>query len=62
MYTRTYVEITNDCEGVARLIRESKAKCICINDSDPNIDFETCRDKINEAFQERFPVKSQFER
>lgn len=58
----TYMEITNDCDPVAELIRKGKAKTICINDSDPNIDFEFCRDKINEAFQERFPEKSQFER
>lgn len=57
-----YMEITNDIGPVTELIRNGKAKCICINDSDPNIDFEICRDEINKAFQDRFPLKSQFER
>lgn len=48
----------NQC---VRDISDAKSPSICINDSPECDDFDTCKMKILEAFQKRYPEKSSFE-
>ena len=51
----------NNCEIIS-YIEEQKGSCICINDTDPNIDFEKCKKEINNAFDKILKDKSSFEK
>lgn len=42
-------------------IRKQKYKVICINDSDPNLDFDALSKKLQKSFQKILPEKSHFE-
>lgn len=56
-----YFDITEDNRNIIKCIKEKKVKMICINDSDPNIDFEKSKNDINASFEYIFPKKSSFE-
>lgn len=43
-------------------IENQKGKCICINDTDSNIDFEKCKEEINGALDKILNEKSTFEK
>lgn len=56
-------EISEDTlESITKEISKQKHKVICINDTNSNIDFELCRNKINDAFREILGKPSSFER
>lgn len=42
-------------------IKKQRYKTVCVNDTDPNVDFETERLKLIEAFESILPEKSSFE-
>ena len=48
-------------EDVAGHIREQKSKMICVNDSAQIQDFEQTRSRIEEAFRQLLPKRSEFE-
>ena len=43
------------------LLSSGKVQAICLNDDDPNLDFESCRAEIHEAFERALPNPSTFE-
>ena len=57
-----YFAIHNDNSEIVDYIVNQKGKCICINDTDPNIDFEKCKQEINKAFEKILNNKSKFEK
>lgn len=48
-------------EKVEKAILQPSADVICLEDPDYPIDFETCRDRVNAAFEKRLPAKCVFE-
>ncbi len=57
-----YFEITNDNKKIVKTISNQKYKCVCLNDSDPNVKFEKAKNEIMEAFERILPNKSSFEK
>lgn len=57
-----YFSISKDNQGIIDYIEGQKGKCICINDTDSNIDFEKCKSEINSAFDKILSKKSEFEK
>lgn len=51
----------DNCEKICSIIREQKYQMICINDSIPTIDFETCKEAIHHAFESILSERSSFE-
>ena len=47
---------------VAKVLRSSKAKMICVNDTKDITDFNKAKEVIVSAFESRFPQKSSFEK
>ena len=43
-------------------ITEQKVKCICINDSNSDINFDKCKEEINKAFDTILNEKCSFEK
>ncbi|MBQ8833645.1 MAG: Stealth CR1 domain-containing protein [Oscillospiraceae bacterium] len=54
-------EIGQDDDMISA-IKKQKYKAICINDSDPNLDFEKYQKELIEAFETILPEKSSFEK
>ena len=48
--------------GVISAIGHSKLKCICINDSDTNLNFDEVKSIINNELELKYPEKSKFEK
>lgn len=57
-----HFNLQNDNSKIVAHIIKQKTNLICINDSDPNLDFEKVRDEINSAFEKILPEKSSFEK
>ncbi len=57
-----YFSVSSDNSSLVDYIVRQKGKCICINDSDKNIDFEKCKNEINQAFDKILSEKSKFEK
>ena len=57
-----YFSVSNDNQEIIDYIEKQKGKCICINDTNPNIDFEKCKSEINSAFDKILNKKSKFEK
>lgn len=57
-----YFILQDDNSLLLKTIKNKKYKIICINDSNPNIDFEKSKTEINKVFSEIFPNKSSFEK
>lgn len=57
----TCIELGMDNTRVYQAIESKRYKILCINDSDPNVDFEYTRDHLISSFQKILPEKSQFE-
>lgn len=56
-----FYEIGRQTDEIVKALSEEQHKFICMNDNSDNIDFETNRKKILEAFEKKFPEKSSFE-
>lgn len=58
-----YFNIIHDdnLRTLCRIIENQKYKLLCLNDSIPDIDFETCKNAINRSFEYILPEKSSFE-
>lgn len=54
--------ISNDNTELIDTIRRHKVATICLNDADPDVDFEKAKTEINAAFEQAFPEKSSFEK
>jgi len=48
-------------EAVCEIIQSKKYKMICLNDSKDIVDFESCKRRINQAFEAILPDQSAFE-
>lgn len=57
-----YYTINDNNDSLIKHIKKRKSKLICINDTNPDIDYKKCKIEINEAFQEILPEKSSFEK
>jgi len=57
-----YVSVKEDNNELIFCIENRTTKCICINDSDKNINFDKCKKEINEAFEKILGEKSTFEK
>ncbi len=57
-----YFDIGDNNEEIISCILEQKVKCVCINDSNPNIDFDKCKNEINNAFDKILSEKCSFEK
>ena len=57
-----YFEITNNNKKIVKTIKNQKYKCVCLNDSDSNVQFEKAKNEIIEAFERILPNKSSFEK
>ena len=57
-----YFNISDNLLPITQYITGQKGKVICINDFDPDIDFERAKQEINEALNGLLPEKSSFER
>ena len=57
-----YFSVHEDNHEIIDYIEKQKGKCICINDTDPDIDFEKCKQEINNAFNKILSKKSKFEK
>ncbi len=57
-----YFVLKNDNHLLMKVIKNRKYKLICINDSDPSIDFEKAKLEMKRAFEMVFPDKSLFEK
>lgn len=55
------IEIKDNYEEIYKIIIKQKYKMICLNDSEPNIDFERSKKNIQNAFDKILPNKSSFE-
>ena len=55
-------ELSNNNELLYKQFERTKYKVICINDSNPNIDFENTKKELISLFNKKFPNKSQFEK
>lgn len=57
-----YLEISpSTINQISNIICNQSVKEICINDTRASEQFETCRARLIEAFEQRFPEKSKFE-
>lgn len=56
-----YFEISNNNKKIINAIKLQKYKLICINDANEGIDFEKCKNEINNALESVFNKKSSFE-
>jgi len=56
-----YFDIGENNERIISCIERQKVKCICINDSNPNIDFDKSKEEINNAFDKILSEKCSFE-
>lgn len=57
-----FIEISDaSIVRIEKLIRDKKSPMVCLNDSDPNMDFETLKKRIIDAFKCILPQKSSFE-
>ena len=56
-----FFRIGDNNKKIVDTIRRGKYKLICLNDSSEISDFETAKQEINGAFEERFPFKSSYE-
>lgn len=54
--------ISDDPSDIVKEVVFPKHKIICINDGVAITDFENIRDQIIDAFEKKFPSKSQFEK
>ena len=54
------VELRNDLDYESLL--HGKEKVLCLNDSDPKIDFDSEREKLIRQFEKKFPEKSSYEK
>lgn len=52
---------TNTIEEIKKDFQSKKYRSICLEDPDYEIDFEQCKEMLQKAFQQVFPVKSSFE-
>lgn len=57
-----YFSVKEDNTDLLNYIENQKGYCVCINDSDKNIDFEKCKDEVNGAFDKILNEKSKFEK
>ena len=57
-----YSITTASVAGICRDIEQQAHDMICLNDDDENVDFETCSQRIADAFEKIFPDKSSFEK
>lgn len=57
-----YFAIHQDNTDIINYIENRMGKCICINDTDPNIDFEKSKREINAAFDKILGEISKFEK
>ena len=55
-------ELSDNNEMLYKQFEKTKYKVICINDSNPNIDFEKVKKELVLLFDKKFPNKSQFEK
>lgn len=56
-----YFNIKNENHALLSCIRKQSAKCICVNDSDKKINFESVKAELNQALEQILPLKSEFE-
>lgn len=57
-----YFDLSNDNSQIIKAIEKHKHKIICVNDADPNIDFEKAKQELNMVLQKTLPNKSSFEK
>ena len=57
----TCIELESDNSDVYHAVENKKFKMLCINDSNPAVDFEYTRDHLIHSFEKILPHKSQFE-
>ncbi|MEY8462813.1 Stealth CR1 domain-containing protein [Streptococcus merionis] len=57
-----YYDIFEECDSVIEEIKKPKYSLICINDGENSSEFESIKEKIIFAFEQRYPTKSQFEK
>lgn len=57
-----YFTISNDNTKLMDTILHQKVATICLNDADPDVDFEKAKTEINAAFEQVFPEKCTFEK
>ena len=57
-----YFDIGDNNQRMVSCIEGQKVKCICMNDSNPNIDFDKCKKEINAAFDKILSEKCAFEK
>lgn len=57
-----YFFISDDNTRLIDTILHQKVANICLNDADPNVDFEKAKTEINAAFEQAYPKKSSFEK
>lgn len=56
------MEITDESIGeIERVIVNQSAPMVCLNDSDPNLDFENLKERLKKVFDKVLPRKSSFE-
>ncbi|TDE68810.1 capsule biosynthesis protein CapG [Streptococcus sp. KCJ4932] len=59
----SYNTLPRDLNKIIEVLQHpKKVKCICINDSVRITDFDQMKAKVNQAFEELFPEKSNFEK
>lgn len=56
-----YFNVSSTNKELVNVLKKHKAKIICINDANSDIDFEYAKYEITNAFEEIFPLKSSFE-
>lgn len=57
-----YFNVSKDNRNILNYIEKHKAKVICINDTNDEIDFEKSKMEINNSFEKILPEKSSFEK
>ena len=57
-----YYDISSDIKDIIKEIQCPKYSVICLNDNDDVEDFENYKSKLLEVFENRYPVKSSFEK
>lgn len=57
-----YFELTNNNDDIIKAIKKQKYHIICMNDSEPDINFSKVQKEINEALESILPDKSSFEK
>lgn len=62
MKEEKYFEIQSDFYNILNEVKKPKYKLICLNDTENVDDFENKKQKLIEAFQERYTEKSGFEK